>query len=199
MRPPEITSACILPSEPGQENTNTNGQEPLEEVNRIMSDLIALAWACDLTRVATVQFSGSVGGTVFYMLGASRGHHELSHEASANDLIHRSTNWTMQQFAYLLEKLAATPEGDGNLLDNCVWLASSDCSEGLTHSSDDYPIVVAGRGGGYLKYPGVHHRGTLANNTSDVLLSVLRAAGVDARDVGAGQGYSNSSCRPIEA
>jgi hypothetical protein len=197
--PPELTSACQVPDRPTETNANVNGQEPLESVNRVMSELIAIAFACDLTRVASVMFSGSVGGTVYHMVGATRGQHELSHEPSEQETIHRTVHWTMRQFAVLLERLRDTPEGDGNLLDRCVWLASTDCSEGLTHSSDDYPIVVAGRAGGFLRYPGVHHRGSRTNNTSDVLLSVLRAAGADVTEVGEAQGYSRNPCAPIEA
>lgn len=197
--PPAVTSSCVLPADPTEENRDTNGQEPLTEVNAIMSQLIALAYACDLTRVATVQFSGSVGGTVYHSLGLSRGQHELSHESGEQSAIHRSVHWNMQRFADLLRVLAATPEGDGNLLDNCVWLCSTDCSEGLSHSSDDYPVVLAGRAGGFMKYPGVHHRGNLQDNTSDVLLTVLRAIGTNKTEVGQAQGYSNTPCRPIEA
>ena len=164
-----------------------------------MSDLIAMAFACDLTRVATYQLTGSVGYTVYDFLGITRGHHDLSHEASERDNIHRTVNWNMQQFAYLLGKLAATEEGDGNLLDNCAWLATSDVAEGESHSSDDYPIVVAGKGGGALKYPGVHVRGTRDDNTSDVLLTLLRAAGTGVTEVGAAQGRSTTPCADIEA
>lgn len=196
--PPEVTSSCQVPGAPAEENRDVGGREPLEEVNRAMADLVALAFACDLTRVATFMFSGSVGGTIYHTLGTTRGHHDLTHDPAEQRTVHRTINWTMQQLAYLLERLAGTPEGDGNLLDNCVWIASSDCSEGLSHSSDDYPIVIAGRGGGALKYPGVHHRGTSNDNTSDVLLTVLRAAGTGATEVGRAQGYSNRPCTAIE-
>lgn len=197
--PPELTSACVEPARPTQENRDAGGVEPLEAVSHAMSDLLALAFACDLTRVATYQLTGSVGYTVYDFLGLTRGHHDMSHESSERDNVHRTIHWNMQQFAYLLGKLKDTPEGDGNLLDNSAWLATSDVAEGESHSSDDYPMVVAGKGGGVLKYPGVHVRGTRNDNTSDVLLTLMRAAGTGVTEVGAEQGYSNNPCRAIEA
>lgn len=197
--PPELTSACVEPGRPTEENRDSGGVEPLETVSHLMSDLITVAFACDLTRVVTYQLTGSVGYTVYDFLGITRGHHDLSHEDGQRDNIHRTVHWNMQQFAYLLGKLKDTPEGDGNLLDNSVWLASTDVAEGESHSSDDYPMVVAGKGGGVLRHPGVHLRGTNANNTSDVLLTVMRAAGTGVTEVGADQGHSTTPCAAIEA
>jgi hypothetical protein len=197
--PPMVTTQCALPGDPGVENVDADGNEPLEAVSRAMADLVAVAFACDLTRVVTLQLTGSVGYTTYHMFGQTRGNHDLSHEASERDAVHAGVVWNVQQFAYLLEKLKATPEARGTLLDSSVWLFTSDVAEGETHSSDDYPILVAGGGGGALKYPGVHHRGTTQDNTSDVLLTVLRAAGTGLTEVGADQGHSSQPCRAIEA
>ncbi len=197
--PPELTSACTRPTEPSEENHDVGGNEPLENVSRLMADLLALTLACDLSRVFTIQLTGSVGYTVYDMLGLTRGQHELSHEAGERDNIHRTVGRNIQQLAVLLERLAAIEEGDGNLLDRSAILCTSDVAEGESHSSDDYPIVVAGRAGGFLKYPGVHHRGTTNDNTSDVLLTLLRAVGTGVTEVGAAEGYSNQPCAAIEA
>ena len=98
-----------------------------------------------------------------------------------------------------MERLKATPDGDGNLLDHSVWLCSTDVAEGESHSSDNYPLVIAGRGSGALKYPGIHHRGRSANNTSDVLLSIMQAAGTGLTEIGQAQGHSNQRCAEIMA
>jgi hypothetical protein len=90
-------------------------------------------------------------------------------------------------------------EAGGNVLDQTALLCTSDVAEGESHSSDDYPIVIAGRAGGALKYPGVHHRGSRRDNTSDVLLTLLRATGTGATSIGQDQGYSNRPCTAIEA
>ena len=110
-----------------------------------MSDLLALALACDQTRSFSVMFTGSIASTVFWQVGVTRGHHQLSHdEAGDQPQIQATTVFTMKMFDVLLARLKATPEGAGNLLDSCAILASSDCAEGKSHSIKDYPILVAG-------------------------------------------------------
>jgi hypothetical protein len=197
--PPEYTSACVKPDPITQNNQDTNGREPLEQVSRAMSDLLVMAWACDLTRVASYMFTGSVGYTVFHMLGQTEGNHDLTHDASKQNQVHDAVVWVVRQFAYLLEKLKATPEAGGNLLDNSCLLLTTDVAEGLYHSINDYPIVVAGRAGGYLKYPGVHLRSTSQENTSDVLLTCLKSVGTGVTSVGEGSGLSQSECAGIKA
>lgn len=197
--PPQFTSACVLPDAPTEDNHDVGGIEQLEAVSTVMSDLLALAWACDLTRVASYQFSGSVGGTVYSALGQTTGEHSLTHDAQRQNDVHNAVVFVVERFAYLLGKLKASIEGTGNLLDNGCILFSSDVCEGLVHSITDYPILVAGRAGGFLKSPGVHHRSTAQDNTSDVLLTCLRAVGAAAESVGSGGGFSESLCTGIVA
>lgn len=194
-----MAPTCMLAAEPGQGNDDVDGNEPLEEVNRLMSDLLALAFVCDITRVASIQFTGSVGYTVFHMLGQSQGHHDLTHEAGGNDMVNAATIYTMERFAYLLETLMNTEEGDGNVLDNSCILLSSDASSGLTHSVFDQPCIVAGRGGGALVHPGIHYRSASGENNSDILLTCLRTVVPDAESAGGGIGISTTSVSAIEA
>ena len=164
-----------------------------------MSRLCALALACDLTRVFSFMFSGSVGETVYWEVGEDKSHHQLTHDEEGDQpTVHAGTVFVMRQFATLLEVLAATPDGAGNLLDNAVILASSDTADGREHSLEDYPLVVAGRAGGALRYPGVHYRSDRGENTSKVLLSVLRAAGVALDFFGAKGGAVDTSLGAIE-
>jgi hypothetical protein len=197
--PPEIIGACTRPDPVTQTNRDVDGKEPLEAVSRTMSDLLVMAWACDLTRVASYMFNGGVSATVFHMLGQTQGHHDLTHDASKQDQVHDAAVWIVRQFAYLLQRLKATPEATGNLLDNSCLLFTSDVSDGLTHSVADFPILVAGRAGGYLKYPGIHIRSPSEQNTSDVLLTCLRAVGTGATSVGAAQGLSTTECAALKA
>ncbi|QRK06844.1 DUF1552 domain-containing protein [Archangium violaceum] len=199
--PPQYTQACTQPQPVTQTNRDSGGKEPLEQVSKTMSDLLVLAWACDLTRVASYMFSGGVCATVFHMLGQSRGNHDLTHDPdpSAQDQVHASVVWVVKQFAYLLERLKATPEAGGNLLDNSCLLLTSDVAEGYAHSTTDYPILVAGRAGGYLKSPGVHVRSTSKENTSNVLLTCLKAVGTGVASVGGDSGYSDTECTAIKA
>ena len=197
--PPQFTTSCVLPDPPTEDNRDINGIEQLESVSVVMSDLLALAWACDLTRVASYQFSGSVGSTVYSAIGQTDGEHTLTHDSQRQNDVHDAVVFVIERFAYLLEKLKASIEGTGNLLDNSCILFSSDVCEGLVHSITDYPILVAGRAGGFLKYPGIHHRSTTQDNTSDVLLTCLRAVGAQADSVGSEGGFSNTPCAGIIA
>jgi hypothetical protein len=197
--PPELIGACTRPNPVTLTNRDVDGKEPLEAVSRAMSDLLVMAWACDLTRVASYMFNSGVSATVFHMLGQTQGHHDLTHDASKQDQVHDAAVWVVRQFAYLLQRLKATPEATGNLLDNSCLLFTSDVSDGLTHSVADYPLLVAGRASGYLKYPGIHIRSPNAQNTSDVLLTCLRAVGTGVTSVGAAQGLSTTECAALKA
>lgn len=198
--PTEFTSTCTQPAPVTQQNRDSSGREPMEAVSRAMADLLTMAWACDLTRVASFMFSGSVGGHVFHMLGQSRGNHDLTHDSGAQQQVADSVVWVMRIFAFWLERLKATPvAGGGNLLDHSCILASTDVSEGLLHSITDYPVLVAGRAGGYLKYPGVHYRSGSRENTSDILLTCLRAVGTGVTSVGGAEGRSTSEATALKA
>ena len=193
-----LAALCKKPSLPAAP-VDQNGQEPLEERMRAMSDLLAVALACDQARAFSVLFTGGVGSTVFRQVGSKMAHHQLTHdEPGTQPLVHAGIVFTMQQLAYLLSALAAIPEGPGNVLDHCAILATTDVSEGKDHSIDDFPILVLGGGGGFLKHPGVHHRAP-GENASTVLLSLLRAAGLPLTEFGQAGGHVTSSCSAIEA
>ncbi len=193
-----IAPLCEPPAMPGETNTDMEGKEPLEPVSSVMAELLALAFSCDITRVASIQFTGSVGYTVFHMLGQNKGHHDMTHEAADNAGVDASTIKMMECFAYLLRQLRDTSEGDGNLLDQSVVLLGSDCASGLYHTDYDLPCIVAGRGGGTLKYPGVHYRSN-DENASDMLLACLKAVAPEATSVGGDNGYSETPLSGILA
>jgi hypothetical protein len=175
------------------------GKEPLIELNAAMARLVALAWSCDLTRVFSLQFAGSVATTVYWQVGEDKPHHQLTHdEAGEQPLVHAATIFVMHRLADLLQELRDTPDGAGNLLDSAVLLASTDTSEGKEHTLKDYPILVAGRAGGRLKHPGVHYRSDSGENASKVLLTVLRAAGVPLKRFGKKGGLVEDGLGAIE-
>jgi hypothetical protein len=169
-------------------------------VNGAMARVIALALSCDLTRVFSFMFSGSVGETSYPEVGQDKAHHQLTHDEPGDQpLVHAATVFIMRQFAVLLEALAATPDGAGNLLDRSVVLASSDTADGREHSLQDYPVLVAGGAGGALRTPGIHYRSQIGENTSKVLLTVLRAAGVKLDRFGNKGGEVETGLGAIEA
>jgi hypothetical protein len=198
-----LPPACTLPAMPIEDNTDENSVEPIEEVNAAMVEIIIEAFRCDLTRIVSLQFSGSVGYHVFASLGHSKGHHDMSHDTNDNEHLDQATIKTVECFAHLLRRLKETPEGDGNLLDNSCVILGSDAASGYTHSTFDQPIIVAGRGGGALRYPAEHYRSQTKENTSDILLACLQTIVPEATEVGAtnedGEGYSNTPCSALLA
>jgi hypothetical protein len=194
-----LPPVCTKPEMPTEENPEGIGNEPLTSTSEAMSDLLAYAFACDITRVASYLFIGGAAETVLSEIGQNDGHHNNSHDypGSAKE-INAGVIYFMKRFAYMLEKFKATPDGaNGNLLDNTIVYCSSDCSEGWTHSIQKQPIILAGRGVDSLIYPGIHYNGKGAN-PSDVLLSCLQAFDPTATEIGKGDPYSNKPCAAIK-
>ncbi|MFT3712564.1 MAG: DUF1552 domain-containing protein [Archangium sp.] len=193
--PPVITSSCSKPAAVTMSNQDQGGIEPIEAVSTVMSDLLAMAFACDLTRVASFQFSGSVGGHCFKFLTpneARDSEHSNTHEAALQDKVNEAVIFTMKNFAYTLNALKNTIDGTtGNVLDNTVVLCTSDVAEGIDHSINDYPVLIAGKAGGALK-SGYHFRSSNGRNTSDILLTCLKSLGTGITSVGKDQGLSTT-------
>jgi hypothetical protein len=189
-----LAPACELPPDPMFANDEAVNAELLTLTNELMSELICYAFACDLTRVATLMFlEGAAEPTLTEVPGSSDSWHQYSHTVESwgvGDAFDGGQYYMMERFADLLNRMVETVEFDGsNLLDNSIVLMSSDASDGAVHSIRRHPMVIAGHGGGYLKYPGIHyqpaplaadyeygsHPGPTSGNTSDVLLALLRA------------------------
>ncbi len=178
---------------PTATNTDVNGQEPLVEVAEAMADIMAAAFRCDLTRVASLQQSGPVCQSIYTMTGATLNNHSMTHEASASmlELVHQAIVVNMEAFAYLLETLAAETEGSGTMLERTVVLLGSDVAEGLSHSAADMPFIVAGGGALGLRTPGAHIREP-GRNASDILLTAAQAVAPELESIGSGSGFSET-------
>jgi Protein of unknown function (DUF1552) len=120
-------------------------------------DLLVMALACDLTRVASLQWSRSVSGVRFTWVpqALDEGHHGLSHyddsDANAKADLLEINKWYSQQFAYLLGQMDAIQEGDNTLLDNTVVVWVNELGIGNTHTRRDIPSILAGGCQGYFK------------------------------------------------
>jgi hypothetical protein len=183
-------SACSA-TPPASSYPDVAGQEQIEAKNLAMSELIAMALSCDLTRVFSVQFSTCGSGVIVWQVGATDGLHLTCHEESQpQPIVHAATVFTMERLAEFLGVLRATPDGDGSLLDSCAIFCTSELSDGSIHSNTEFPLLIAGGGNGRLR-EGTHHRAP-GRNTSDAGLTALRAAGVDVASFGAAEGYSDS-------
>lgn len=182
-----LPPVCVTPMVPPEENVDVDGKEPLDETSRAMSDLLVHAFACDLTRVASYMLSPGVGFAVYHTISSTE-QHIMSHDPQGSALpLHNTIVWNVQQFAYLLERMKATEDGAGNLLENSCVLFGSDCSEGWSHSIKNMCIVVAGGGGGVLKTPGIHHRVTNNRSLSDIQLTCMRTVAPDLAEVGSAE------------
>ena len=196
---PEVATASCNPVQPAADPTASNSKEPIEERMQAMGDLLALAMSCDVSRVFSIQFIGSAAGPVFWQVGADRGHHDISHDGqSSQAVIEACTIFTMKQLAGLLTKFRNTPDGAGNLLDSMALLGTSDASDGAAHTVNDYPIIVAGKAGGALVHPGVHYASN-GEHTNRVLLTILRAVGVQLPELGMGSYVQTMGVSALEA
>ncbi|MBC8131844.1 MAG: DUF1552 domain-containing protein, partial [Deltaproteobacteria bacterium] len=161
---------------------NPTANDTFPAVGTLQMDLLALALACDLTRVASLQWSRSVSQVRFTWLGIREGHHDLSHlgddDAQAIAKLTQINTWYAQQFAYLLGKLADAKETDGSrLLDSSLAFWCNELGKGNAHSRKMAPYVLAGRAGGamrtgrFVSYPGEPPH-------NDLLVSLLQAMDV---------------------
>jgi hypothetical protein len=151
-----------------------------------MLDLIAFAFQCDLTRVATFMLQNAGSNFVYDFLGITDGHHELSHHggnAAKLSALEKIDAWEVEQFAYLLRKLKSIPEAGGTVLDNSLAFFSSEIEDGDSHSHFNMPIIVGGRAGGNFT-PGRHLRYTNSPSVGNLFATMLNATGVPSTSFG---------------
>lgn len=150
--------------EPGVRRDNDN----IPKFSKMQIDLMVNSFAADFARVATLQYTNSVGGARMHWLGVSEGHHELSHlpdsDKKGQEKLVKINQWFCGQMAYLAKRLAETPEpgGKGSLLDNTLIVWTNELGKGNSHTLDNIPFVLVGNGldfkmGRSLKLPRVPH------------------------------------------
>ena len=121
---------------------------------KLLYELQALAFQADLTRVFSFLFTRETTVRAYPEVGVADAHHQISHlindpEAVAN--VARVNAYHMSLFASFLERLRATPDGDGNLLDNVLIVYGAGIGNANLHSHDDLPIALVGGGGGRVR------------------------------------------------
>jgi len=193
--PPNL-EACGSPNQPEAEYPDIEGRPQLKEKNQAMCDVIALALACDQTRVFSNVLTKPLTNILF--TDAPAGHHNLTHdEPEPQPEVNNIVIQCIEALAYQLEALRAIEEGDGNLLEHSLVFATSDVSNGKLHSADEFPIILAGTAGGKLK-KGMHLRTVANENASKVLFSICRAFGMNLADFGEEEGLVTESLSAIE-
>ncbi len=150
--------------EPGVRRDNDN----IPKISKAQIDLMVNSFAADFTRVASLQYTNSVGMARMRWLGIEEGHHSLSHEPDNNEKAQEQlikiNKWFTEQLAYLAKRLAETPEpgGTGSLLDNTLIVWTNELGKGNSHTLDNIPFVMVGGGlnfkmGRSLKYNRTPH------------------------------------------
>ncbi|MCY4658593.1 MAG: DUF1552 domain-containing protein [Acidobacteria bacterium] len=168
--------------------------ETFDEHMTLMYDLQVVAFQADLTRVTTLLLGRETTTRTYPSIGVPEGHHNLSHHQYNPEKIAklaRVNAYHVQGFASFLEKLRATPDGDGSLLDHSLLLYGGGMADPQTHAHYPLPVVLAGggagalRGGRHLVYP---HRTPM----SSLLLSLLDKFGAPAEQFGNAAGVTET-------
>jgi hypothetical protein len=133
-----------------------------EEFAKLMFDLQVLAYQCDLTRVITFMFGHEHSARTYPQIGVADAHHPTSHHQGNPERmakVAKINRYHVSLFAYYLDRLRATPEGDGTLLDHTMLLYGAGISDPDIHDPEHLPIVLLGgrsaqlKGGRHLVYP----------------------------------------------
>ncbi len=160
--------------------------EAFDDHFKIMFDMQILAFQANITRVATMMYARDTSGAVYPQSGVRDGFHVASHHSNnraAMDKFALINRYHTTLLAYFLEKMSATKDGDGTLLDHSVILYGSSMSNGNQHDHDPLPVVIAGGASGKLQ--GGRHIVTPPHTPmSNLLLSVLDKLGIDQKSFG---------------
>ena len=154
-----------------------------EEYAKLMIDLQILAYQTDMTRVITFMFGRGGSNRPYPLIGVPDGHHSITHHLGDKVKIANVAKidaYLVQVFAYYLDKLKSTPDGDGNLLDHSIIVYGSSLSDANLHLHHDLPIALVGG-----QFPGNRHL-RYAKNTplNNLFLNVLDKAGVHTEHFG---------------
>ena len=125
-----------------------------EDHLELMQDLQVLALQADLTRVITFMMSKEQSPRPYPQIGVPDAHHPLSHHNNNPQMVEkmsRINRYHVQLFSNYLQKLAATPDGDGTLLDQMTILYGGGISNSTIHSGDNLPVLLLGGGAGRLQ------------------------------------------------
>jgi hypothetical protein len=124
--------------------------EDIRDHMRLMCDILALAFQTDKTRVATLLLCRDISGLFYPFLDVKLAHHLASHE-DTGDAFMRINQFYVSQYKYLIDKLAAMPEGEGTVLDNSCLVFMSNMWSGSQHDNSKLPVLTAGTLGATLE------------------------------------------------
>ncbi|MFT4025560.1 MAG: DUF1552 domain-containing protein [Novosphingobium sp.] len=159
LRKPPAAPDCKVPTAAPKDVPVGLDIELVAARHRAMTDLLAMALICNQTKVFNMVYSDS--GSSLARKGVDKTHHIVTHEEPVDPALgyqptaSKFVGEAMKEWGYFVEKLAATQEGAGTLLDNTLVFAHTDCQVAKVHSIDGIPMMTAGRAGGRIK-SGLH-------------------------------------------
>jgi uncharacterized protein DUF1552 len=187
LQKPPPAPMCKLPPEAKETAAGVDVQL-VSARHRAMTDLLAMALVCNQTKVFNMVYSDSASSLT--RKGLDKTHHIITHEEPVDPqkgfqlLASGFVAEAMKEWGYFVEKLAATPEGDGSLLDHCLVYAHTDCQVAKVHSIDNIPMMTAGKLNGKVK-SGQHIDGK-GQAATRLGLTVQRLMGVPVGSWGTG-------------
>ena len=163
-----------------------SGPESYDEHAKLLFDLLVLTYQADITRVFSMQLGREQSARTFPWIGVNEGHHGVSHHQDKPEkiaAIAKINAYHIELLSYFVEKMAATPDGDGSLLDHSMVLHGSGMCNGNLHDHKNLPLVLLGGGSGQLR-GGRHIKYTKLTPMANLLLGLLDKAGVPADSFG---------------
>ena len=163
-----------------------------EDYAKLVFDLQVLAYQSDLTRVITFMIGREFSGRSYPEIGVSESHHPLSHHQYDPEkvaLMAKLNTYHVSLFAYYLEKLRSTKEGDGSLLDHVLLIYGAGMSDSNSHDPRNLPIVLVG-GGGQIK-GGRHLKYADQPPAANLLVSIVDKLGLPVEQIGTSRGKLN--------
>lgn len=157
-----------------------------EEHVNLMFDLLTLAFQADITRIFTFMMAREVSNRTYPQVDVSEGHHAVSHHQNRDDkmaMCARIQAYHVQLFKGFLDRLDATPDGDGSLLDNTLLLYGSNMSNSNAHDHYPLPNLLVGGGRGRVA-GGQHIKEPDHTPMTNLLLTMLHKADVPMEQLG---------------
>ena len=153
---------------------------------KLMFDLLTLAFQADVTRIATFMICREGSTRTYREIGVSDAHHPLTHHRNNPEWIEKVAKincFHLEQFAYFVDKLKSTEDGDGTLLDRAMVVYGSGLADGNQHTHNDLPVVLAGTGNGALR-PGRHVQYPNETPMTNLYVAMLDHMGITPEHIG---------------
>ena len=187
LQKPEKREACVIPQSP-KDAPRGASVDVVNENTRVMARLLAMALACNQSRVFT--FVHTAGTSETYMPGSSKIYHQITHDEPTDAQLgyqpetSKLASEVMKGLGAFLAELDAIKEGDGTLLDNTLVMAFSDTGYAKIHSIENIPMFLCGRAGG--KHKAGQHIAGKGDAVTRVSLTAMQIVGAPVGEFGVG-------------